>query len=264
VEVVQDLRDRHKILFITAQPDATRAAMGLSREDEAGWFRSTLGIPPESDRLRTVSAADDELPEEVLEKGVIVGGSAHSVYEDAPWMKNLRRFLRRVHRDRIPLFGVCFGFQIIAETFGGKVEKGHKLEAGLVNISLTPEGQGDPLFHQVPPEFDIYAYHHDGVVEAPDFPGTAVLARSGVYPFQALAIGESTRAVQFHPEIGRERIEQALSQRRQSLIDGKKMTQREFQRLMEDLETKEFDEVRRQILRNFDRNFVLRFAEENV
>lgn len=187
----------------------------------------------------------------------MIGGSAHSVYENEPWMLRLKTFLKQRHEAGVPILGICFGSQILAETFGGVVEKSDAgLEAGLVEIELTEAGKRDPLFENVSASFDIYAYHHDTIAKLPTVPGTTVLAKNGKCAVQAFAIGATTRGVQFHPEVGRQRIEQALTNRRQSLIDGGHVSEEEYNALMRDLEIKTFDPVRKQILRNFQKHFM--------
>lgn len=245
-----------KILIITCQPDAIREKIGVTRDDERGWFETALGLPTDSDQLHFISAADDVLPENIHEQGIIISGSAHSVYENEPWMLQLKLFLKQHHEAGVPMLGICFGSQIIAETFGGKVEKSQNgLEAGLVEIQLTDAGKQDPLFEGVSPIFDIYAYHHDTITKLPTVPETTVLAKNDKCAVQAFAIGATTRGVQFHPEVGRERIEQALTDRRQSLIDGGHVSEAEYDTLMHDLNIKTFDPVRKQILQNFLKHF---------
>ncbi len=244
------------ILIITCQPDAIRTKIGVSREDELGWFESALDLPKNSPQLRFISAADDELPDKIEEQAIIIGGSAHSVYENEPWMRQLQSFIRQRHKAGVPILGICFGSQLLAETFGGKVEKNESgLEAGLVEIQLTDAGKQDPLFDGVKSRFDIYAYHHDAVTQFLNVTNATLLAKNEKCGVQAFAIGKTTRGVQFHPEVGRARIEQALSDRRQSLIDGGHVSEEEYNSLMRDLAVKTFDPVRKQILKNFQTHF---------
>ena len=50
----------------------------------------------------------------------IVSGSKYGVYEDHDWIEPFKAFLRDVTAARVPLIGVCFGHQIMAEALGGK------------------------------------------------------------------------------------------------------------------------------------------------
>jgi len=55
--------------------------------------------------------------------GVVVSGSEFGVYDQTPWMQPLRAFLLAVKAAGKPIFGICFGHQLMADTFGGKAEK---------------------------------------------------------------------------------------------------------------------------------------------
>ena len=89
-------------------------------------------------------------------------------------------------------------------------------ELGTVEIELTDEGKSDPLFADVPGRFRVHTTHEDQVVAPP--PGATVLARNDHSPFQALAVGDSVRTVQFHPEVD-EPIARDFVDRRRHLVD---------------------------------------------
>eukprot|EP00581_Thalassiosira_minuscula_P023326 CAMPEP_0184433658 /NCGR_PEP_ID=MMETSP0738-20130409/404528_1 /TAXON_ID=385413 /ORGANISM="Thalassiosira miniscula, Strain CCMP1093" /LENGTH=115 /DNA_ID=CAMNT_0026799421 /DNA_START=44 /DNA_END=388 /DNA_ORIENTATION=- len=67
---------------------------------------------------------DGEFPESVADAdGWLITGSKHGVYEDHAWIPPLEGFIREAVTENIPIVGVCFGHQIIAQALGGKVEK---------------------------------------------------------------------------------------------------------------------------------------------
>jgi GMP synthase-like glutamine amidotransferase len=55
--------------------------------------------------------------------GWLITGSRHGVYEDHAFIAPLEQFIRDSFAQRVPVVGVCFGHQIIAQAMGGKVER---------------------------------------------------------------------------------------------------------------------------------------------
>ncbi|MGA0601669.1 glutamine amidotransferase-related protein [Caulobacter sp. KR2-114] len=125
----------------------------------------------------------------------IVTGSSSGVYDPDPWIGELRGFLRAA-RGQVPLVGVCFGHQIIADAFGGVVIKSPKgWGIGLHHHALR---QGAAWLDDVP-DYALAASHQDQVVEAP--PGATVLAGSDFCPFGMLDYaGDRAMSLQLHPE----------------------------------------------------------------
>jgi GMP synthase (glutamine-hydrolysing) len=131
---------------------------------------------------------------------VVVTGSPRSVTERAPWMLALGAWLRERAERGVPVLGVCFGHQLLAEAYGGAVAPSPRgRELGTVRCALTPAGRADPLFAGLPPAFDAQATHEDEVARLP--PGATLLATNGWSRVQAFGIGPRVRAVQFHPEM---------------------------------------------------------------
>ena len=70
------------------------------------------------------SVVDMEFPSAITDcDGWIITGSKHGAYDDEPFIQPLEDFIRDVYAADIPLVGVCFGHQVIAQALGGKVEK---------------------------------------------------------------------------------------------------------------------------------------------
>ena len=105
-----------------------------------------------------------------------------------------------VFQAGIPVLGICYGQQTMAEQLGGKVESGHHREFGRAILSID---QASPLFEGVwaPGErHQVWMSHGDRVTRLPD--GFRIIATSENAPFAAVA-DEARRfyAVQFHPEV---------------------------------------------------------------
>jgi GMP synthase (glutamine-hydrolysing) len=130
---------------------------------------------------------------------VVVTGSPSSVTERAPWMLETESLIRRLHTAQVPLLGICFGHQIIAQALGGRVTRNPKgREIGTVRVA-RPRDAGDPLFDGLPEELVVQATHVDTVAELP--PGAKLLGSTSLESHAAFAVGPTTRCVQFHPEI---------------------------------------------------------------
>ena len=96
--------------------------------------------------------------------------------------------------------GLCLGEQLLAHYLGGEVVRGDQAEVGWLPVTLTPEGEDDPLFQGVSSEFFVFQYHVDQVVRLPD--GAVRLASSPLSPVQAFRYRDlPVWGVQFHPEI---------------------------------------------------------------
>ena len=127
----------------------------------------------------------------------LVTGSRHGVYDDLPWIEPLKAFLRACVAARVPVVGICFGHQILAEALGGRVvksDRGWGLGVQDYELVAHPGWMAD-----LPDRFAVRALHQDQVVALP--PAATVLARSPHCDFAALAYGD--------PESPRRRLDAA-------------------------------------------------------
>jgi GMP synthase-like glutamine amidotransferase len=144
----------------------------------------------------------------------IVTGSPAGVYEDHAWIEPLKAFLRAA-KGKARLVGICFGHQIMAEAFGGKVEKSaHGWRAGLQTYAILERAP----WMDTANSFSIPASHQDQIVALP--PSARVLARGERGPFGLLAY-EDQPAISFqaHPEFTPEFARALIEHRRDDLPD---------------------------------------------
>ncbi|WP_375255662.1 type 1 glutamine amidotransferase [Yoonia sp.] len=141
--------------------------------------------------FETYMVVDMVFPTAITEcDGWIITGSKHGAYDDLPFIAPLEKMIREVYATDIPLVGVCFGHQIIAQALGGKVEKFSKGWA-IGNTEYDWNGE----------VFSLNAWHQDQVVERPA--GATVFATNDFCKNAALVYGRKAFTVQPHPEYGR-------------------------------------------------------------
>ncbi len=74
--------------------------------------------------FQTWRVVEGEFPADVhAADGWLITGSRHGVYEDHPWIAPLEQFIRDAYAAHVPLVGICFGHQIVAQAMGGRVER---------------------------------------------------------------------------------------------------------------------------------------------
>lgn len=137
---------------------------------------------------------------------VIITGSHSNVTDNPPWQDHLIDFLLEVNKQAIPILGICYGHQILAEAFGGKVDYHPKGgEFGLMVMEKKQNAMNDPLFKDLPDTFIAYVSHTQSVIALPE--EAVVLASSTSEPFEAVRFREKVWGVQFHPEFDHQVIQ---------------------------------------------------------
>lgn len=147
--------------------------------------------------------AGDTIPQAREVSAAIVLGGAMGVHDMSkhPFLIDVRRFIKDCVRTGTPFMGICLGGQLLAELFGGRVTSHSPCsEKGTSKITLTVEGEKDPLFAGIPHEFVTFQWHNDSF-EIPA--GATHLAFSDVCPGQAFRFGTCAWGTQFHPEADR-------------------------------------------------------------
>ncbi|MDO5657233.1 MAG: type 1 glutamine amidotransferase [Paracoccus sp. (in: a-proteobacteria)] len=143
--------------------------------------------------------------------GWLLTGSKHGAYEDHDWIPPLEDFIRAAYAAEVPLVGICFGHQIIAQALGGKVEK----YAGGWSVGAQDyDFEGRPII--------LNAWHQDQVTKLP--PDAQVAGRSAFCDNAALVYGTRAFTVQAHPEFTDDFIAGLIEHRGgavpDNLIDG--------------------------------------------
>jgi GMP synthase (glutamine-hydrolysing) len=121
------------------------------------------------------------------------------VTERRDWSERSADWLREAAHAGLPLFGICYGHQLLAHALGGEVgDNPAGREMGTIALDLRPPAVHDPLFAGLPPRFPAQASHLQTVLRAPD--GATVLAQSTQDACHAFRWRDHVWGVQFHPE----------------------------------------------------------------
>lgn len=181
------------------------------------WIIRGLGLPRESVDVAAVFEGDP-LPDPSLVSGVVITGSSAMVTERALWSERTGAWLVGVVESDLPVLGICYGHQLIADAMGGRVEKNPRgREIGTIDVLLRAEASDDRLFSGLPANLRVHATHVESVVELPS--GTRCLGTSDGDPHQVLAFGENVWGTQFHPEFDAEVVRRYIGSRRETLIE---------------------------------------------
>ncbi|PCJ27317.1 MAG: glutamine-hydrolyzing GMP synthase [SAR86 cluster bacterium] len=145
-------------------------------------------------------AVDEELFREFNPQGVIFSGSPESANtHESPLPPEF------IYDAKQPILGICYGMQVMAERFGGKVEASSKSEFGFAKVDVLTanklfDGIEDRLNDAGQPQLDVWMSHGDKVTEVPS--GFNLVASTQSAPIAAM--GDDSRSyygIQFHPEV---------------------------------------------------------------
>lgn len=145
---------------------------------------------------RAYKVREGDLPKSADEcDGWLITGSAAGVYDPEPWIADLKGFVQAA-AGRAPMIGICFGHQLMAEAFGGRVVKSPKgWGIGLHRYDIARQAD----FMDSDAAVALPASHQDQVVAVGD--GAEVLGGSAFTPFGLLAYpGLRAVSIQPHPE----------------------------------------------------------------
>jgi GMP synthase-like glutamine amidotransferase len=163
---------------------------------------------------RSYDVTAGELPDLGDAQAWLVTGSPAGVYDDLPWIESLKGFIRAA-KGKAKLLGICFGHQLMAEAFGGRVTKSERgWGVGLHRYEVLAPA----AFMDDSPSIAVPVSHQDQIVEQP--PCCTVLAASLFTPFGMLAYDDQPAiSMQFHPEFSPAYARALIEFRRDRLLD---------------------------------------------
>jgi len=166
-------------------------------------FQTLLG--PDSFHYQGYFVVDNEFPESVETCDAwLITGSKHGVYEDHAWLPPLEDFVREAYAKSVPMVGICFGHQLLAQALGGTVEK----FAGGWSVGRVEYSLDHSLGIETAP---LHAFHQDQVIEPPT--DAKPIGSTDFCRYAALSYGDKALSLQPHPEFDDEFIEDLLQYR---------------------------------------------------
>lgn len=146
--------------------------------------------------------------------GVIITGSPAHLRQNEEWMKWTMAALTELDRRGVPIFGICFGHQLLGQALGGVVDANPKgREVGTFSLDFRAQ---DELMDGLSAEPHIVMTHLDSVIELP--PRARVIASTAGDENAAIRFSERTWGVQFHPEMDAEVVGYYLAERREAIV----------------------------------------------
>lgn len=122
---------------------------------------------------------------------IFSGSPGHITQSEVSYMPD-----KEIFNGKYKILGICFGMQVIAKYFGGKVERGKVREYG--KTVFYPEK--DTIFENVPESTIVWMSHYDQVMGLPE--GFSVIGKTDNCPIAAMKNTEGTiYGLQFHPEV---------------------------------------------------------------
>jgi len=164
--------------------------------------------------FKTYDVTEGCYPSDVDEcDAYITTGSKASVYDAAAWIASLQTFIIRLRNEEKKLLAICFGHQLVAQAFGGKVTKsnnGWGVGVHSMQVALTKPWMEPPLA-----TCNVLVSHQDQIEKLPV--GATLIAASDFCPYAMFQLDDAILAIQGHPEFTKPYARDLMGFRRELL-----------------------------------------------
>lgn len=184
------------ILVLVTNTDQSAFAARHPRDAEK--FTTLLKLVRPNWQVTTFEVTENDFPASLQGfDGLLIGGSPASVNDENHWIERLSDLIRRAFAAGLPMMGVCFGHQAIAQALGGKV--GPNPGPFILGTTETTFSTRAPWMPEDAHKITLASAHGEQVTTLPD--GAEVLGESLTCPIAAYRIGTQVFATQHHPEM---------------------------------------------------------------
>ena len=169
--------------------------------DFEDWIIAAMQLPRRCFKVVPVYQGQ-QLPASDTIDAVVISGSSAMVTDLSEWIALTQGWLMDAIKRGIPVLGICFGHQLLAQALGGHVaDNPDGVEVGTVDVMPTDAAATDVLFSGLG-NFQAQASHRQAVLQLPA--GARVLAKTAMDSYHAFRFADCCWGVQFHPEFDAE------------------------------------------------------------
>ena len=169
--------------------------------DDGEVFKELLEPHCPNFRFDVLSVKDDEFPIDPAHyQGYVLTGSPASVHDSDPWIDRLMELVRELHAQKVPVYGSCFGHQVIAMALGGIV--GPNDSGWSIGVSETEFLRRENWITPFQKTARLFSAHREQVKALPV--GARIVGTSDHCPIASFAIGNHIFTSEYHPELSAE------------------------------------------------------------